>query len=112
MTLLAIHTGVDVRRMPEANVPFRIEPVDALPRHILAFVGVGCEFFDLGLVHRNRLMTSHAESDTRNSGIGSLSHSLMAAGAVDIVLYVNFVIERDWLDGRGLPANVFSERVL
>lgn len=35
----------------------------------------------------------------------------MTIGTVDIVLYMDFVIERDWLDGPRLPANIFFERV-
>src|SRR5690348_14975314 len=92
MTLLAIHPRADVRRMPKANVPFRIEPIDALPGDFLPLVRIGCELFDLGLVHRNRLMTCHAETDARNSSIRPLRYSLMAVGAVDIVLYVDFMI--------------------
>lgn len=93
------------------HVRFRIEPVDALPGNFLSFVRVGRKLLDLGLIHRNRLVTSHAETDARNSGIRALRHSLMTAGAVDIVLYVDFVIERDWLDGRRLPRNIFFECV-
>jgi hypothetical protein len=97
--------------MPESDVPFGIKPVDALPRNVLSFVGVGRKLLDFRVVHGNRLVTCHAEADAGNSSVRPLRDSLMTACALHIVLQMNLVIEGNRLDRSGLPSYIFLQRV-
>ena len=111
VALLAIHAGVDVRRMPKTNVALRIKPVDALPGNILAFVSVRGEFLDLRIVQCDGLVTSHAKADVWNSGVWALRHSFVTVSAINVVLQVDLVVEGDGLDRSRLPADVFLKCV-
>ena len=95
--------------MPELHVRCRIKPVDSLPGDVLPFGGIGSEFLDFRFVRGNHLMACHTESNAGNSGVRSLGHAGVAAGALHAMLEMKLVIEGDWLDGRGLPKEKFSD---
>src|ERR1700758_2062356 len=78
VTLLAIHSSVDMRGVPATDVPVGIGPVSALPGNIFSLVGISCELLDFRVVPRNPLVTCHAEADAGNSSIRSLCASVVA----------------------------------
>lgn len=90
---------------------FWIKPINVLPRNVLSFVRVCCELFNFRLINGNGLMTGHAKADARKTGIRSLGHTLVATGAINVVLQMNFVIEGDRLDWSRLPSHIFFKGV-
>ena len=97
MALLAPNRIADVRGMLESDVHSRIKPEDGLPGDFLTFGGVGREFLNFRIIGGNGLMACHTKADARNSRIGSLGYTRVAALALKAVLDMNLVIERDRL---------------
>lgn len=109
VALLAGNSSVDMRCMPEPNVRSGIKPEDSLPGDLLAFGSEAGQFLDFRFIRCNHLMACHTKGDARNSRVGSLGHASVTAAALQIMLEVNFVIEGDRLDRRGLQKKEFSD---
>ena len=107
MAFLAPNSIADVRGMLESDVYFRIKPEDGLPGDFLTFGGVGREFLNFLFIRGNGRMACHAKGDARNAGIRALSYARVAALALEAVLDMNHVIERDRLHRCRIQREIF-----
>lgn len=111
MARLAPNPIADVRGMIESDVYFRIKPEDGLPGNFLTFGSVGGEFLNFRMIGGNGHMACHTKADARNSGIRSLGYARVAVHALETVLNMNLVIERDRLHRCRLQIEIFSNGI-
>ncbi len=108
MTDGAIHSSTDVRCMVESNMCGRLKAVYTLPGHILSAIAVGFELLNLRLIGGDCLMTGHAQADAGNPCVGPLVDTGMAIGALQSLLEMNLMRERNRLNRRLSPAKILA----
>ena len=107
----AVHSRANMRCVIEFHMRRLLKPVNALPRNILSFGLIRGDFLDFWIRGIDGDMARHAEVRAWKARIWSLFDAHVAKHALQLIRQVDFVRERDRLDGRGTNAEKFADRI-
>lgn len=78
VTLRAVDSRPNMRRVIEFHMRGRLETIHALPGYVLQASAISRKLLDLWFICGDHLMADHAKVNARNSGVGSLINAHMA----------------------------------